>query len=58
MKKYKYEISFIYDEKIEVNMECIDYWWSAEMLTVLKESISFYDKNRITNFKIKEIRDE
>ena len=58
MKKYKYEISFIYDEKIEVNMECIDYWWSSEMLTVLKEGISFYDKNRITNFKIKEIRDE
>lgn len=58
MKKYKYEISFIYDEKIEVNMECIDYWWSSEMLTVLKEGISFYDKNKITNFKIKEIRDE
>lgn len=58
MKKYKYEISFIYDGKIEVNMECIDYWWSSEMLTVLKEGISFYDKNRITNFKIKEIRDE
>ena len=58
MKKYKYEISFIYDGKIKVNMECIDYWWSSEMLTVLKEGISFYDKNRITNFKIKEIRDE
>lgn len=58
MKKYKYEISFIYDGKIEVNMECIDYWWSSEMLTVLKENLSFYSKDRITNFKIKEIRDE
>lgn len=58
MKKYKYEISFIYDGKIEVNIPCVDYWWSSEMLTVLKENLSFYSKDRISDFKIKEIRDE